>query len=139
MHTSPLALVNADFLSFLAQRGRTWSLSRHPLNTALANTTTADKLAELKAGNLVDLTALNEEIHLTPAVSCGAAVEPGDMMPTISSAVLDWFEDVAAGGVGYANEPLEISEEILEELRLENCGDQDDGVWSSEELTTSPE
>lgn len=98
----------------------------------MANAITADKLAELKAGNLVDLTALNEELHLTPAVSCGAAVEPDEVMPSISTAVLDWFEEVAAGGVGYANELMEISEEILEELRLENCGDQDDDVWSSE-------
>jgi len=79
---------------------------------------------------------MNEEIHLTPTVSCGVAVGPEEVMPSISSSVLDWFEEVTAGdtrGDGYANEQLEISEEILEESLQSNWANEDAGIWSSEE------
>jgi len=131
-------------MSFLAQRGRTWTLSSHPVNTALANATTLERLVEMKSVDLApekDLTAMNDEIHLTPAVSCGVRVGPEEVMSSISSAVIDWIEDVAAAdtrGEGYVNKQLEISEEIIEESHLSSLADEDAIGWSSDGLA-SPE
>lgn len=137
LSTSPLTLNNAEFLSFLARRGRTWALSGQILNRALANATTKEKLAELmitqSAGGAQ---SPNDEIHLTPAVSCGVEVGPEEVMSQISKAVVDWFEEVVAGDAesdGYSNEQLEIAHEVVVESLPADWANGSTGAWPSDD------
>lgn len=135
MSTSPLTLNNADFLSFLARRGRTWALSGQHLNTALANATTQNRLAELRTSESAQGGySLDDEIHLTPTESCGVEVGPEEVMSKISKAILGWFEEVVAGDSkfgGYANKELEIAHEVVVESLPADWASGSTGAWSS--------
>lgn len=137
INTSPLKLENLEFISFLADRGLTWAQCADPINTPLANATTAVKLAKLKTANLAGDTDLaSEQIHLTPIVSCGVLVGPEEVMSSISSAVLTWFEEVAACNEGdeqYVNAKLLILEEIEKGSLQPGWTAQNASGWSSEE------
>jgi len=104
--------------------------------------TTAERLIQLKTARSADdenIGGTDEEIHLTPAISCGVAFRPEEAMPSISSTVLDWFEEIAAADVNggrYANEQMQIPKEVLEESHQSNWADRNAGGWSSDDLSS---
>lgn len=148
IQTAPIALDNEDFLTFLARRSQAWSLTPYPLGTSFANPTTTERLKHLiEAAKNPEHNeqALREHIYLSPTVSGEVVGYPEDVMVNVSSAVLDWFEEVAEtdakakaeGGDGYANEELMVSQEVMEEAQAPLMAWRAGGdAWSSDEVVS---
>lgn len=88
---------------------------------------------------------MREYIYLSPTVSGEVVGVPEDVMPNVSSVVLDWFERVAAedanaktgNGDEYVNEELVVSKEVMEEAQAPLMAWRAEAeAWSSDDVVS---
>jgi hypothetical protein len=123
MSTCPVSLDNQDFLSVLATYGRAWNNSSHPFGTALANPTKIEQIQSESEDDAsrANATVLEPHIYFSPTWSAGESAMPEHGMVRVGSSILEWFQEIAiaqAEGEGYANDELDISEEIMKESEV---------------------
>jgi len=102
--------------------------------------------ADVDAGTeTMDMRALlhaHRQIYCQPHVASGEDMYRECVLPAAYMTVLDWFEEVAAGGGGaggYENPEMEIPREVLEDAKREMEIALEESGWAKEEVVVAEE